>query len=96
MAVKMVPTMSVVVVREGKRVKPAIGKVFDFTKEERDSILEAQPNALRKPTDESPSDDAAGDPAPPSAEASQAAAKGGKKAATANKSDDEAAKDDDL
>jgi len=91
MAVKMVPTMSVVIVRDGKRVKPEIGKSFDFTADERDSILEAQPNALRKAA----AGDEEGTADTSSAEQSQAKAKGGKKKATAAKSDAEAAADGD-
>lgn len=94
MAVKMVPTVGVVVIRDGNRVVPEIGKAFAFETEERDAILEAQPNALRKPKNE---DEDAGDEAvASSAEAAQVKAKGGKKKATANKSDEEAAQDEDL
>lgn len=89
MAISMVPTVGVVVVRDGKRVRPTIGKAFSFTKEERDAILEAQPNALRKPTNEDTGEDDAA-PAASTAEASQAKAKGGRKAATANVADTEA------
>lgn len=105
MAVKMVPTMGVVVVRDGKRVRPTIGKAFEFTKEERDALLEAQPNSLRKPSNEDDGADEAVAAATtvtgkagvkPSAETSQAKASGGKKTATANKSDEEASQDEDL
>lgn len=100
MAKSMVPTVSVVIVRDGKRVKPEIGKAFDFTKEEADSILETQPGALRKAAgDEDGTQDAldaskGSRGAKPSAEASQAGAKGGRKKATAAKSDAENAEDE--
>jgi len=100
MAVSLVPTVGVVVVRDGKRVKPTIGKAFSFTTDERDSILEAHPTALRKPTNEDTGDDEAAAATTtgtkPSAEASQSKAKGGQKKATASKSDAEASGDDDL
>ena len=98
MAVSMVPTVGVVVVRDGKRVRPTIGKAFSFTTEERDAILEAHPSALRKPTNEDTgSDESTGAAEVSSAEKSQSKARGGRKPATANKSDEEAAKgDDDL
>lgn len=97
MAVKMVPTVGVVVVRDGKRVRPTINKAFEFTKEERDALLEAQPNSLRKPSNEDSGEDEATEATTTasSAEKSQAKAAGGKKTATANKSDEEA-KDEDL
>jgi hypothetical protein len=93
MAVKMVPTVGVVVVRDGKRVRPTIGKAYEFTKEERDALLEAQPNSLRKPTNEDTGEDEAA-PATATAEASQAKARGGRKAATANVADSEAGEGD--
>jgi len=102
MTVKMVPTVSVVVIRDGVRVKPEIGKSFDFTTEERDGLAEAHPTALRKVAggDEEGVAVAAPTvkekPVKSSAEASQAKAKGGKKASTAETSDDEAAQDEDL
>lgn len=95
MAVNMVPTIGVVVVRDGKRVRPTIGKAYSFTTEERDAILEAHPGALRKPANEDTgSDEAAPAAAVSSAEKSQSKARGGNKSATANKSDAEAADED--
>jgi hypothetical protein len=91
----MVPTVGVVVVRDGVRVRPAINKAFEFTTEERDAILEAQPNALRKPNNEDTGETEA-TVAASSAETSQSKARGGKKTATANKSDEEASEDADL
>ena len=91
MAVSMVPTVGVVVVRDGKRVRPEIGKAYDFTKEERDAILEAHPTALRKPQNEETGEDSSKPAASTkrTAEASQSKASGGKKAATASKADSE-------
>lgn len=98
MAVNMVPTVGVVVVRDGKRVRPTIGKAFGFTADERDALLEAHPGSLRKPTNEDTGTDESTDATTSSAEKSQARARGGKKEATANESDKEAAAkgDDDL
>lgn len=97
---KLVPTVGTVVVRDGKRVRPEPGKAFNFTKDEADRIRSVQPNALRKPNDESADEGdesaAAATTTTPSAEASQAKARGGQKKATAAKSDEEVAKDDDL
>jgi hypothetical protein len=101
---KLVPTVGTVVVRDGQRVRPTIGKPFDYTKEEADQIREEAPNALVKQKDvEDDGDEAV--PASnvtgkagvkPSAEASQAKARGGAKTATAAKSDEEASQDEDL
>lgn len=49
---KLVPTVSVIVVRDSKRVKPVIGKSFDFTADEVASINGQHPGALRKPVNE--------------------------------------------
>lgn len=92
----LVPMTGTVVIRDGKRVRPQIGKSFNFTKDEVKD-LEAAKAKLRKPSDEA--DEAAPDaasataPVGPSAEASQAKARGGKKKATAETSDAEAAAD---
>jgi hypothetical protein len=93
MAVKMVPNVGVVVVRDGKRVRPTIGKAFEFTAAERDALLEASPTSLRKPTNEDTGEDEAA-PAASTAETSQSKARGGRKAATANKADAEAGEGD--
>ncbi len=82
---KMVPTVGVVVIRDGKRVTPEVNKAFAFTADEQKSIEEAHPGALRKPSNE----DESVTTAAASAEGSQARAKGGKKQATANVSDEE-------
>jgi hypothetical protein len=89
-----------VVIRDGKRVRPEIGKVFPFTAEEAKALNEATPGTLA-PASEAEIEESEGVAATTttttsSAEGSQASAKGGKKAATANKSDAEAAGDDDL
>jgi hypothetical protein len=96
--VTMTVKKGVTVVRDGQRIRPEIGKTFDFTAEERDAIMETNPSVLAKPEGE-----AEGEAVPAStsakttttttssAESSQAKARGGKKAATANKSDAEAA-----
>lgn len=86
---KMVPTVGIVVIRDGKRVRPTIGKAFDFTKEEIADLKEAHPTALRKSSNEDDGESTA----TPSAAVSQAKARGGKKAATANKSDAEVAEE---
>jgi hypothetical protein len=96
MSVSMVPTVGVVVVRDGNRVRPTIGKAFPFTTEERDAILEAHPSALRKPNNEDTGEESVTEATVSSAEKSQAKARGGKKTATASKSDEEAAEDADL
>lgn len=46
---KLVVTSSVTVIRNGKRVSPAIGKVFNFTDDEAKYILKHHPLGLRKP-----------------------------------------------
>lgn len=40
MSVKLVPLKSVMVIRDGKRVSPPVGKAFPFETEERDSMRE--------------------------------------------------------
>lgn len=96
----MVPLTGTVVIRDGKRVRPQIGKPYDFEGDEIEQ-LEASGAKFRAPTDESESADAESartstGKAKPSAEASQSKARGGKKPATANESDEEAAEDADL
>lgn len=49
---KLVPTVSVIVVRDSKRIKPEIGKGFDFTADEVKDINTLHPGALRKPVNE--------------------------------------------
>lgn len=93
----LVPLSGTVVVRDGQRVRPQIGKPFDFTAEEIEQ-LKAGGTKFREASDETEAAEA--EPATgSSAEASQAKAKGGNKKATADKSDDENAaekSDDDL
>lgn len=93
----LVPLSGTVVVREGKRVRPEIGKAFEYTDDEITSLKNAGAK-FRAPQNEEPTEGVAATstkPAPASAsvaEEAQAEAKGGKKKATANKAD----KDDDL
>ncbi len=56
---KRVPTVSVIVIREGKRVSPPLNKGFNFTDDEITAINKAQPGALRKPVNETATEDAA-------------------------------------
>ncbi len=98
----MVPLTGTVVVRDGRRVRPTIGKAFEFEGDEIEQ-LKASGAKFRAPTDETDIDEgtaaASSTGKIPSAEASQAKARRGRKPATAAKSDDEAAsesKDDDL
>jgi hypothetical protein len=97
-SVTMTVKKGVTVVRDGRRIRPEINKAFDFTADERDSILSADPAALAAPAGEeqgvatpSSTSGTTTTTTTSSAESSQAKAKGGKKAATANKSDAEAA-----
>jgi len=93
----------VTVIRDGKRVRPEIGKTFDFTADERDSILGADASALVKPQGEEAGTATAASVTggttptgtPPSAEQSQSKASGGRKKSTAGKSDAENASDGD-
>lgn len=96
--VKMVVKSGVVVVRDGQRVRPAIGEEFDFTAAERDDILRGDPRALVKANEdqERAAGAAAATATQPSAEGSQARASGGRKKATANKSDAELAAEGNL
>ncbi|HLP70324.1 MAG TPA: hypothetical protein VK181_22690 [Rhizobium sp.] len=92
----LVPLSGTVVVREGKRIRPEIGKAFEYTDDEITSLKNAGAK-FRAPQNEEPTEGVAATstkPAPTAsvAEEAQAEAKGGKKKATANKAD----KDDDL
>lgn len=49
-----VPMISTVVVRDGKRVYPTLGKSFPFTADEINTIKALHPTALRKPVNETP------------------------------------------
>lgn len=96
-SVTMAVKKGVTVVRDGKRVRPELGKTFDFTADERDSILGVDPAALAKPAGEEEGEAATASTSArttttttSSAESSQSKARGGKKTATANKSDEEA------
>lgn len=91
----------ITLIRDGARVRPQIGKLFDFTKEEIADLEENAPTAIGKASeaddDEAPATKATKTAkTSSSAEGSQAGARGGRKASTANQSDDEAAgkKDD--
>lgn len=95
-SITMTVRKGVTVVRDGQRIRPEIGKTFDFTAAERDAVLEVDPSALTKPAgEEEGTPTTASTSAPASAEQSQAKASGGKKKATANKSDAENAEDGD-
>lgn len=59
---KRVPTVSVVVTREGKRVSPPLNKSFDFTDGEIETINRVQPGALRKPVNETAAEGSAEKP----------------------------------
>lgn len=92
--VRKVPLSGTRVIREGKRIRPAIGVPFDYTAGEIEQLTAAGAK-FRNPNDESRTAEEAAAAASggkaSSAEKSQAGAKDGKKAATANKSDGEAA-----
>jgi hypothetical protein len=49
---KLVPLNTIIVRREGKRIKPEIGKPFDFTAEEVAHINQVSPTSLRKVVNE--------------------------------------------
>lgn len=42
--------MGVIVHRDGTRIRPAIGQIFDFTNEELEQIKRMNPDALGRPT----------------------------------------------
>lgn len=50
---KLVPNASVIVIRDGKRKSPELGKAFDFSDAEVKQINRLLPGALRKPVNES-------------------------------------------
>lgn len=45
---KRVPVQGIVIHRDGKNIKPPIGKAFDFTAEELADIMRVNPNAVSK------------------------------------------------
>lgn len=105
---KRVPTASVIVIRDGKRVNPPLNKGFNFTDAEIEQINGIMPGALRKPINESSedtsstgaghkSDDAEAGTAPskaaPEGSKKPTAAKG-KKAAAKTKAADKDVEDD--
>lgn len=85
----------VTVVRDGNRVRPQVGKMFDFSKEEIDALKDSGALGAAK---EGEDDDGEATTASTSrsrassAEASQAGAKDGKKTATANTENKDAGK----
>lgn len=75
---------TVIVFRDGQRIKPAIGEIFDFTQKELESINAMNPGALDRPVievDAEALDAAAAAKAEAPAETKAAAKKGGKAAA---------------
>lgn len=107
---KHVPLVSTVVVRDGKRHYPTVGKPFNFSDEEVKTIKALHPTGLRKPVNESAVDDEIDD-APDGVDAQQSEAtdetapdkkvKAGaalktpkQKSKTAKKSEDDASEDD--
>ena len=74
---------TVIVFRDGQRIKPAIGEIFDFTQKELESINKMNPGALDRPVIEVDAEalDAAAAKAEAPAETKAAAKKGGKAAA---------------
>jgi hypothetical protein len=86
----------VTIVRDGARVRPEVGKLFDFTKEEVDALKDSgHIGAAKEGEDEEGTAEVASTTS--NAETSQAGARGGKKKATANKADsEESGADDDL
>ncbi len=53
---KLVPNVSITVIRDGKRVTPKPGKAFDFTKDEVEAVKKQLPTAFRAPVNESVED----------------------------------------
>lgn len=85
---KRVPNASIVVIRDGKRVTPPLGKAYDFTKAEIESITRVSPGALRKPVNESSDADDEGtrsDDSQAGKESTSQSAPEGSKKATATK-----------
>ena len=74
---------TVIVFRDGQRIKPTIGEIFDFTQKELESINKMNPGALDRPVIEVDAEalDAAAAKAEAPAETKAAAKKGGKAAA---------------
>lgn len=75
---------TVIVFRDGQRIKPTIGEIFDFTQKELESINKMNPGALDRPVievDAESLDAAAAAKAEAPAETKSAAKKGGKAAA---------------
>lgn len=104
---KRVPTVSVIVIRDGKRVSPKLNKSFPFTDDEIKQINTIQPGALRTPINESDDSDSTGaghksDDAEAGTAPSKAAPDGskkptaakGKKAAAKTKAADKDVEDD--
>ena len=89
----LVPLSGTIVVRDGNRIRPTIGKAFEYTAEEVEQLRNAGAK-FRAPQNEEPDagEAATATKSTSNAEGAQAGAKGGKKAPTANKAD----KDDDL
>lgn len=48
-----IPTSTVILRRNNQTIIPKIGQPFDFTKDELDSIMQSNKNAVRKPVNES-------------------------------------------
>lgn len=75
---------TVIVFRDGQRIKPTIGEIFDFTQKELESINKMNPGALDRPVievDAESLDAAAAAKAETPAETKAAAKKGGKASA---------------
>jgi hypothetical protein len=53
---KLVPTVGVTVIRDGKRVTPPTGKPFNFTADEVEAVKKQLPTAFRAPVNESAED----------------------------------------
>ena len=49
---KRVPLQGIIVTRNGRQVQPPVGKVFDFTAEEIETLKLRNPKALRTPVNE--------------------------------------------
>jgi hypothetical protein len=90
----------VTIVRDGQRIRPKVGKLFDFTNDEINAVKETDATTLGAASEaedeEGEATVASTTPKPSSAEASQAGARGGRKTATAtteNKDTGKVAKD---
>ncbi len=91
MMAKRLVKSGVTVIRDGARVRPEIGKLFDFSKEELEGL---KGSAAIGPAGEAGDEDGTAVVAS-GAQTSQGKARGGRKAATANKSDAEVAAEGD-